>query len=88
MGMLFTAFGGMSMIGKLIAVAVVVGSLLTAYGVWRHTIYMKGWRAHEAAIARQDARTIAATKRARDVFNDCRAHGLRWDQSTGQCGGR
>lgn len=82
---LFKLFGGMGLISKLITIAVLVAAVGTAYGIWHHKIYMKGWRAHEAAIARQDAKAIAATKRARDKLNECRSNGMRWDQSTGEC---
>jgi len=85
--MIWLAFRALPLLGKLAAIVAVITGIGVAYGVWHHKIYMKGWKAHEAAIARQDEKAIEATKRARSRLTECRARGLRWEQSTGECVG-
>lgn len=74
------------------AVVVVAGALLGGYLTWKNSIWKEG---HDAgyteainAIAAQDGRAIGAAKDARVRVHDCRARGLRFKQSTGECGGR
>lgn len=62
-----------------------IATLTIGYNLWYARAYNKGWADHEAAIAMQDAKAVAATKRALDAVRDCRARGLRWEQSTGKC---
>lgn len=80
-----TAFGGAGLITKLITVGVLAASLLTAYGIWHHKVYTKGWNGALAAIARQDSRAIAAATELRSAFKTCRDSGQKWDQVTGAC---
>jgi ABC-type amino acid transport system permease subunit len=85
---LLTGMLGPQYLFKLGAIAAGLVALVIAYGIWHHHVYMEGWNAAINAVARQDAKAIAAAKAGRDAFNKCRDSGLRWDQSTGQCGGR
>lgn len=80
-----TAFGGAGLITKLITVGVLLASLLAAYGVWHHAVYMKGWNGALAAIARQDSKAIADATKLRSAFKACRDAGRKWDQTTGGC---
>ena len=80
-----TALGGAGLLTKVIIALGLAGSLLAAYGVWHHKVYTKGWNDALAAIARQDAKTIARATEFRAAFKNCRDLGKRWDQTTGQC---
>lgn len=68
--------------------AMIVGAVFTviaAYAVWHHKIYMRGWNGAIAAIAAQDASAIADAQRKRNAFKACREMDKRWDQTTGAC---
>lgn len=84
-GTLFSAFGAAGLITKLITVGVLAVSLLAAYGVWHHKVYMKGWNAAIAAIGAEDSKAIADATARRSAFKACREQGKRWDQVTGAC---
>lgn len=87
-GTIFTALGGASLVTKLIAGAALLAALGITYGVWHHRVYMGGYNDALAAIAKQDDKAIKAASSMRNAFLDCRARGLRWDQSSGECLGR
>jgi hypothetical protein len=88
MTMLLNAFSGLSILSKLIAVGIIILLLGTVYGVWHYHVWSNGYEDALAAIAKQDSKAIAKAKRYRSAVSDCDARGLRWDQSTGVCGGR
>ena len=79
------AFGAAGLLTKLIVVGSLAVTLLTAYGVWHHSIYQSGVNDTLAAIARADAKTIARAQVARSAWKNCRDLGKHWDQSTGRC---
>jgi ApbE superfamily uncharacterized protein (UPF0280 family) len=85
---LFGLFGGASLITKLITIVSVAAALGLAYGGWHLHVYNKGYNAAIAAIARQDAKAVAAATAARAALRDCISRDLVWDQSTGECSGR
>lgn len=85
---IFTAFRALPLLAQLGSIAALGFALVTGYGIWHHKVYMKGWKAHEAAIVRQDEKAINAALKKRGVFDDCRTRGLRWDVTTGECSGR
>lgn len=70
---------------KLLVAAGLVAALLTAYGVWHHTVYKKGYVAALADIARQDSKAIADATELRSAFKACRDANRKWDQVTGAC---
>jgi len=88
MQMLGLALSGASLTTKLISAGVVLAVVGIAYGVWHKTVWERGYARAIADIARQDEKAIKRASEARSAVLDCRARGLRWDQSTGQCGGR
>lgn len=84
-GTIFSAFnllGLASRIGIIVALGL---SLLTAYGVWHHKVYTKGYNSALAAIAKQDDFAITRAKEMRRGFKTCRDQGKNWDQTTGAC---
>jgi hypothetical protein len=82
------AFGGASMLTKLIAIGSIVIALGTGYGLWHHHVWSKGYVRALTDIAKQDKKAIAIAKQYRSAAADCDGRGLRWDQSTGKCEGR
>lgn len=84
-GLLFNAVGGMSLVMKLAMAGTVIAVLGIAYGVWHHKVWSRGYDRAIADIAQQDERAINRASSARKVVLDCKARGLRWDQSTGIC---
>jgi hypothetical protein len=40
------------------------------------------------ALIEKDAKAIARAAKYRGAVLDCRSRGMRWDQTTGQCGRR
>lgn len=79
------ALGGMGLTTKLIIAGVALAVIGTAYGVWHHTIWKRGYDRAIADIALQDEKAIKRASSARSVVLDCKSRGLRWDQSTGIC---
>lgn len=80
-----TALSAAGLLTKLLVAAGLVAGLLTAYAVWHHKVYAKGYDAALAAVARADARAVGKATEYRNVFKDCRAQGRGWDQTTGRC---
>jgi hypothetical protein len=80
-------FGGMSLVARLITIGVIITTLGGIYAGWHIHVYRNGYRAAIAAIAKEDAKAVARATEFRSVLRDCRARGLRWDQSTGKCDG-
>jgi hypothetical protein len=68
------------------AVVAILAGLGTGYGIWHHKVYMKGYRAHETLIIKNDARAVGSALKKRATRNDCLARGLRWEVTTGKCG--
>ncbi|MEY9466275.1 hypothetical protein ABH973_006688 [Bradyrhizobium ottawaense] len=69
-------------------IAAVVGPLLivgTAYGVWHHKVYQRGYARALADIAAEDRRAIGAATELRKTWAACRDRGGRWIQSEGRC---
>jgi hypothetical protein len=85
--LLFTLFRAMPLVSRLITIGIIVSLLGGIYAGWHIHVYRNGYRAAIAAIAKQDAKAIAAATRARAALNDCHSRGLRWDQTTGKCEG-
>ncbi len=84
-GTLFAAFGGASIVTKLIAVGAVAMILLGLYGVWHAKVFNNGVAYAVAKIAANDAKLVARAKKARGVLLECQIAGKSWDQSTGEC---
>ncbi len=80
-----SALSAAGLLTKLLVAAGLVAALLTAYGVWHHKVYSKGWNDALAAVARADARAVGKATQYRNAFKDCRAQGKGWDQTTGRC---
>lgn len=66
-------------------VAAFVAIALGSYWYGRHGEYDKGHKAAIAAIASEDAATIANALAARNAWKKCRDESGTWDQSTGRC---
>lgn len=85
-------FGGAGIWTKVIVVGALALTLVAGYGVWHFHVWSNGrsYGYDEALkdIAKQDGKAIAKANSYRAAVRDCRAGGLRWDQSTGQCKGR
>lgn len=79
------AIGGMGITTKLIAAGVILALIGTAYGVWHHTVWERGYDRAIADFAKADKKAVARATAARTVLLDCQSRGLRWDQSTGIC---
>lgn len=84
---IFAAFSLLGTTTKLVIIAGIVLSLITAGGVIYHQIWERGYQHAIADIAKQDKRAIAKATVARSAVLDCDARGLPWDQSTGKCVG-
>jgi hypothetical protein len=80
-------FGTAGLLTKLIVVGSLAVTLLSAGGIVYHHIWSNGYDKAIANIAAQDVKAVAKAKKYRSAFNDCRARGLRWDQSTLKCEG-
>lgn len=83
--MAMTALSGAGLLTKLIIALGLAGALLTAYGVWHHKVYQKGYVRALADIAAEDAGAINRATSMRQTWRDCRDRGGRWDQSEGRC---
>lgn len=81
-------FSGLSLAIRLGMIVALVVSLATIGGVIYHGIWKRGYDHALRDIAAQDDRAIGKATEYRSRVVDCRARGLRWDQSTGQCSGR
>ncbi|WP_162471464.1 hypothetical protein [Bradyrhizobium cosmicum] len=71
-----------------VRIAAVVGPLLivgTAYAVWHHKVYQRGYDRALADIAAEDKGAIGAATELRKIWSDCRGRGGRWIQSEGRC---
>jgi hypothetical protein len=68
-----------------LVVAALVGVALGSYWYGRHGEYDKGHAAAIAAIASEDAATIANALASRNVWKECRARNGVWNQATGDC---
>lgn len=82
-----TAFGAAGVLTKLIVVGSIALSLVATYGVWHYHVWSNGYDKALSDIASQDKKAVAKATSYRNVFLECRTRGLRWDQSTGKCGG-
>lgn len=88
--MIQLAFGAIGALGwgtKLAMAGALFLALATAYGVWHHTVWERGYARAISDIARADGKAVKRATDARNAIVDCRSRGLRWDQSTGQCSG-
>ena len=81
----FAAFSLAGLATKLSVIAVAVLTLGTAYGIWHYKVWSRGYDRALADVAKQDRKAIARATQYRGAVLDCRARGLRWDQTTGQC---
>jgi hypothetical protein len=89
--MIKTFFAAFSLAGwatKLSVIAVAVVTLGTVYGIWHYKVWSRGYDRALADVAKQDQKAIARATQYRGAVLDCRARGLRWDQTTGKCEGR
>lgn len=68
-----------------LVVAALVGVALGSFWYGREGEYDKGHVAAIAAIAAEDAATIADATEKRNVWKDCRARNGVWNQATGEC---
>ena len=84
----FAAFSLAGLATKLSVIAVAVLTLGTAYGIWHYKVWSRGYDRALADIAKQDQKAIARATQYRGAVLDCRAGGMRWDQTSGQCSGR
>lgn len=78
---------GPAWIAKLIGVAAAVIGLVSGYLVWHHKVYLKGWNDHATAIAEENAAAVTANRELLNIVRGCKSRGLRFDQTTRQCGG-
>jgi hypothetical protein len=60
----------------------------TAYGVWHHHVYQRGYTAAIAAIAAQDQEAVNAAHQLISRRRACVASGGVWSQASGECSGR
>lgn len=81
----FAAFSATSFLTKAIMIGGLALSLLTAYGVWHHSIYQHGVDDTIAKIARGDTATIKKAQAGRNTYAACRAAGKLWDQGGNRC---
>jgi hypothetical protein len=56
-----------------------------SYWIGREGEYSRGHMAAIAGVAAGDAKTIAAAKAKRSVWQECRTRSGQWDQATGEC---
>jgi hypothetical protein len=84
----FAAFSLAGLATKLSVIAVAVLTLGPAYGIWHYKVWSRGYDRALADIAKQDQKAIARATQYRGAVLDCRARGMRWDQTSGQCSGR
>ena len=77
-------FAGVSWVKVGLIFAAVI-AVVTAGGIIYHNIWERGYARAIADIAKQDQKAIARASTARSVVLDCRARGVRYDQSTGLC---
>lgn len=68
-----------------LVVAALVAVALGSFWYGREGQYDKGHAAAIAAIASEDAATIASALTKRNVWKECRARNGAWDQATGAC---
>jgi hypothetical protein len=85
---IFSALELASWAKKLSIIAVSVVTLVTVYGIWHYKVWSRGYDRALADVAKQDSKAIARAKEYRGAVLDCRARGMRWDQTSGQCSGR
>jgi hypothetical protein len=69
--LLFTLFRAMPLVSRLITIGIIVSLLGGIYAGWHIHVYRNGYRAAIAAIAKQDAKAIAAATAARGALADC-----------------
>jgi hypothetical protein len=86
-GTFFAAFKLAGWGTKLAVIGVAVMSLGTAYGIWHYKVWSRGYDRALADVAKQDQKAIARATQYRSAVLNCRARGLRWDQTTGVCEG-
>jgi hypothetical protein len=86
--LVFGAFRALPLLAQLGSIALLLTALGTGYGIWHHKVYVKGWKAHEAAIVREDDKVVASALKKRNARRECIDGGLRWDVITGKCQGR
>lgn len=63
----------------------VVGAGLVAYAGWVHHQRMIGWHGAVEAVAKQDAKAVAAATAAKNHADACDDSGGTWNVSTGKC---
>ena len=77
---------GPAWLAKLIGIGAAVVAVIGAYLVWHHKVYTEGWNDHAAAIAAENTAAVQANTRLLDIARGCKLRGLRFDQTTRQCG--
>lgn len=82
----FTAFNLFSLTTRLIIIGVVAASIVTTAGLVYMHIYDKGYDAALADVAKDDDAAISRATKYRGAVTGCKARGLAWNQSTGNCG--
>lgn len=83
--MIWLAFKAMGWAGRIATVFAIVASLTAIVGTIYYKIWSRGYAHAIADIAAEDRGAISAATQKRSAFLECRAGGMRWDTSTGEC---